>query len=260
MRADIDRKLAREPDDAAVHRPAQRHRRGGRHDHLPERRARGARGWRSAPPGPRPPRSGPGSTPRASCCCSRTPSRCSAASRSSSARTGTTSSPGRRSPRLGAKQDGVLRNHRRLPDGSLRDTVVFSIIDTEWPAVRTGLRHRLARCRLNPRTRASPRTLATVSDAADLPLIGAAALRARAAARVLRTLPTDAKDAALAAMADALVERTDEVLAANAADVEAAARRRHPGVGARPAAPGRRPGRRVADALRAAGRPARPGR
>jgi RimJ/RimL family protein N-acetyltransferase len=47
--------------------------------------------------------------------------------------------------RLGAKQDGVLRNHRRLPDGSLRDTVVFSILDTEWPAVRSGLRHRLAR-------------------------------------------------------------------------------------------------------------------
>jgi RimJ/RimL family protein N-acetyltransferase len=47
--------------------------------------------------------------------------------------------------RLGAKQDGVLRNHRRLPDGSLRDTVVFSILDTEWPAVRNGLLHRLAR-------------------------------------------------------------------------------------------------------------------
>lgn len=46
---------------------------------------------------------------------------------------------------LGAKQDGVLRNHRRLPDGSLRDTVVFSITDAEWPAVRTGLRHRLER-------------------------------------------------------------------------------------------------------------------
>ncbi len=61
-----------------------------------------------------------------------------------------------------------------------------------------------------------------MSDAAELPLIGAAALRARAAARVLRTLPTDAKDAALTAMADALVERTDEMLAANAADVEAA--------------------------------------
>jgi RimJ/RimL family protein N-acetyltransferase len=46
---------------------------------------------------------------------------------------------------LGAKQDGVLRNHRRLPDGSLRDTVVFSITDAEWPAVRNRLRHRLAR-------------------------------------------------------------------------------------------------------------------
>jgi N-acetyltransferase len=46
--------------------------------------------------------------------------------------------------RLGAKQDGVLRNHRRLPDGSLRDTVVFSILDSEWPAVRNGLRQRLA--------------------------------------------------------------------------------------------------------------------
>jgi RimJ/RimL family protein N-acetyltransferase len=48
---------------------------------------------------------------------------------------------------LGAKQDGVLRNHRRLPDGSLRDTVVFSILDSEWPAVRTGLLARLARHR-----------------------------------------------------------------------------------------------------------------
>jgi RimJ/RimL family protein N-acetyltransferase len=46
--------------------------------------------------------------------------------------------------RLGAKQDGVLRNHRRMPDGSLRDTVVFSITDAEWPAVRAGLQHRLA--------------------------------------------------------------------------------------------------------------------
>ena len=61
-----------------------------------------------------------------------------------------------------------------------------------------------------------------MSDVASLPLIGAAALRARAAARVLRTLPTDVKDGALAAMAEALVERTDEILAANAADVDAA--------------------------------------
>lgn len=47
--------------------------------------------------------------------------------------------------RLGAKQDGVLRNHRLGPDGSLRDTVVFSILPDEWPAVRLGLAARLAR-------------------------------------------------------------------------------------------------------------------
>ncbi len=62
-----------------------------------------------------------------------------------------------------------------------------------------------------------------MSDVASLPLIGAAALRARAASRVLRTLPTDVKDAALATMADALVERNEEILAANAEDVSAAA-------------------------------------
>lgn len=49
--------------------------------------------------------------------------------------------------RLGAKQDGVLRNHQRLPDGSLRDTVVFSIIDSEWPAVKAHLTHQLSRPR-----------------------------------------------------------------------------------------------------------------
>ena len=47
--------------------------------------------------------------------------------------------------RLGAKQDGVLRNHQRLPDGSLRDTVVFSIIESEWPSVRRHLDFRLDR-------------------------------------------------------------------------------------------------------------------
>jgi RimJ/RimL family protein N-acetyltransferase len=46
--------------------------------------------------------------------------------------------------RLGAKQDGVLRSHRVGPDGALRDTVVFSIIAAEWPAVRAELRRRLA--------------------------------------------------------------------------------------------------------------------
>lgn len=46
--------------------------------------------------------------------------------------------------RLGAKLDGVLRNHRILPDGSLRDTVAYSILPHEWPAVRNGLDARLA--------------------------------------------------------------------------------------------------------------------
>ncbi len=41
--------------------------------------------------------------------------------------------------RLGAKQDGVLRNHQISPDGSYRDTVVFSIIESEWPAVKRHL-------------------------------------------------------------------------------------------------------------------------
>ena len=47
--------------------------------------------------------------------------------------------------RLGAKQDGVLRNHQVWRDGSLRDTVVFSIIASEWPAARSGLTARVAR-------------------------------------------------------------------------------------------------------------------
>lgn len=47
--------------------------------------------------------------------------------------------------RIGAKEEGVLRNHMRMPDGSWRDTVVFSIVDGEWPAVRSHLKHLMAR-------------------------------------------------------------------------------------------------------------------
>lgn len=47
--------------------------------------------------------------------------------------------------RLGAKQDGVLRNHQRMADGSLRDTVVFSIIASEWPTIKRHLLHKLGR-------------------------------------------------------------------------------------------------------------------
>jgi RimJ/RimL family protein N-acetyltransferase len=45
---------------------------------------------------------------------------------------------------LGAKQDGVLRSHQRMANGSLRDTVVYSVIAPEWPAVRAELQRRLA--------------------------------------------------------------------------------------------------------------------
>ena len=45
--------------------------------------------------------------------------------------------------RLGAKQDGILRNHQIAGNGTLRDTVVFSILPPEWPTVKAHLRHRL---------------------------------------------------------------------------------------------------------------------
>lgn len=45
--------------------------------------------------------------------------------------------------RLGARRDGVIRRHRRHRDGSLRDTVAYSIIDDEWPAIRARLDTRL---------------------------------------------------------------------------------------------------------------------
>jgi RimJ/RimL family protein N-acetyltransferase len=49
--------------------------------------------------------------------------------------------------RLGAKQDGILRQHQLHADGSMRDTVVFSIISPEWPGVKSHLRYQLERPR-----------------------------------------------------------------------------------------------------------------
>jgi len=45
--------------------------------------------------------------------------------------------------RLGAKQDGVLRNHRINADGSYRDTVVFSITEQEWTGVKKSLEYEM---------------------------------------------------------------------------------------------------------------------
>ena len=46
--------------------------------------------------------------------------------------------------RLGAVEEGVIRNERIMPDGRKRTSVRFSILDDEWPAVRTRLEARLA--------------------------------------------------------------------------------------------------------------------
>jgi RimJ/RimL family protein N-acetyltransferase len=45
--------------------------------------------------------------------------------------------------RLGAKLDGILRQHQRARNGTLRDTCVYSILDGEWPAVRANLNHQI---------------------------------------------------------------------------------------------------------------------
>jgi len=47
--------------------------------------------------------------------------------------------------RLGAKLDGILRNHMIMPDGTVRNTASYSIIDREWPEVRARLEARLGR-------------------------------------------------------------------------------------------------------------------
>jgi RimJ/RimL family protein N-acetyltransferase len=46
---------------------------------------------------------------------------------------------------LGAKKDGVIRHHHPRRDGTVRDTVIYSILATEWPDVKRHLELRLAR-------------------------------------------------------------------------------------------------------------------
>jgi len=50
--------------------------------------------------------------------------------------------------RLGAQLDGMLRSHQISPNGSLRDTAVYSIVAAEWPTVRAHLQYQLERPRL----------------------------------------------------------------------------------------------------------------
>lgn len=46
--------------------------------------------------------------------------------------------------RLGAKQEGILRNHMVMPNGRVRDSVLYSIIANEWPGVKQNLENKLA--------------------------------------------------------------------------------------------------------------------
>jgi len=45
--------------------------------------------------------------------------------------------------RLGAKYDGIIRNHQIAPNGTLRDTVVYSILPNEWPTVKAHLTYQM---------------------------------------------------------------------------------------------------------------------
>jgi len=45
--------------------------------------------------------------------------------------------------KLGFKREGIIRRHMLLPDGHLRDSVYFSVLDDEWPAVKEGLAARI---------------------------------------------------------------------------------------------------------------------
>jgi RimJ/RimL family protein N-acetyltransferase len=47
--------------------------------------------------------------------------------------------------RIGAKREGILRNHMILPDGRYRDSVFFSIVDSEWPEVKKRLEEMMVR-------------------------------------------------------------------------------------------------------------------
>jgi len=47
--------------------------------------------------------------------------------------------------RIGATREGILRNHMILPDGYRRHSVYYSVLDSEWPAVRERLEHILSR-------------------------------------------------------------------------------------------------------------------
>ncbi len=65
--------------------------------------------------------------------------------------------------RLGAKQEGILRNHMITSTGRLRHTVYYSILDSEWPAVKRGLEEKMASRNRNGNAAAAARNDGTLS-------------------------------------------------------------------------------------------------
>lgn len=46
--------------------------------------------------------------------------------------------------RLGAKEEGIMRNHMLMPDGRVRDSVLYSIINNEWPGIKMNIAYKLS--------------------------------------------------------------------------------------------------------------------
>ena len=114
-------------------------------DLVPRDRAARTSGSRSARPGSRRRTSAARSTPRRSSCSSPTASRCSAATGSSSRPTRATRRRAQRSRGSARSRKAAFRAHMVMPDGALRTSVYFSVIASEWPAVKARLAQKLAR-------------------------------------------------------------------------------------------------------------------
>ena len=98
---------------------------------------------RSVSPGLSPARSAPASTARPNISCCGTRSRHGICAASNSRRMPRNQQSRAALLRLGAVEEGTLRKHMVMPDGSARDSVYFSIIDVEWPEVRARLEAQL---------------------------------------------------------------------------------------------------------------------
>ena len=116
---------------------------------LRRHRSRARTASRSAGPGSLRHTSAAPPTPRPSCSSLGTPSTSSGATRVALKTDGRNLRSQAAIERLGAQREGTLRRHMRMPDGFIRDTVYFSILAEEWPAVKARLEERLGAVRVS---------------------------------------------------------------------------------------------------------------